>query len=94
MTDEILPGSDPEGDDRINSFLPIPTQNDNGVLLFEICALTSADKLIRINKEGMKTELGKVSQGRFTALSSEECVVETMRLIGKAINKGAKKLKG
>ncbi|KAI1118533.1 hypothetical protein F5Y14DRAFT_217786 [Nemania sp. NC0429] len=78
--DSTLPGSGFEGD-QVTNFLVIPDDN----LTFEICALSSAEKLIRIDKEGVRTELGGLDQGRFVATSSGECVIETMRLLKKGI---------
>jgi len=52
---------------------------------FEICALSSTEKLIRIDKDGVKTELGRITQGQFVATSSQECVIMMLGLIRKAI---------
>lgn len=66
----------------------------NEDLTFEICALLSpSGKLIRINKDGAQTELGKVRQGgKFAAVSSEECVIETLALIRDGVRKAAGKV--
>jgi len=57
----------------------------NHDLAFEICVLSSTGKLIRIDKEGTRNWLGNVSEGRFLAPSSEECVIEMMRMIKKGV---------
>jgi hypothetical protein len=54
---------------------------------FEICALSSTDKLIRIDKDGGKTELGTITQGQFVATSTQECVIMMLGLIRGAIKK-------
>ncbi|RFU31366.1 hypothetical protein B7463_g4984, partial [Scytalidium lignicola] len=83
-SDTALPGAGLESD-RITNFMAIPNED----LTFEICALTTAGKLIRLDKNGTRTELGSVSQGRFFAVSSEECVIETMAMIKKGVKAAA-----
>lgn len=68
-------------------------------MTFEICApLSPTGKLIRISKDGALTVLGRVNsdshaQGnKFVAVSSEECVIETMALIKDEVKKAAGKV--
>ncbi|KAI0449237.1 hypothetical protein F5B21DRAFT_494987 [Xylaria acuta] len=78
--DSTLPGTRLESD-QVTNFIAISDDDLN----FEICALSSAEKLIRIDKEGVRTELGRISQNQFVATSSRECVIETMGLVKKAV---------
>ena len=92
-SDVALPGTDLGPDDPIKNFLPIPTQTEEGAAKFEICALTDRGSLVQVDSKGQVTRLGIVSNGYFTPLSSEECVIETMGLIKRGLCKCLKKIK-
>jgi hypothetical protein len=77
--DNILQGS--KFDALVTNFIIISDEDMN----FEACVLT-ADRLVRIDKDGVRTELGKVDRGQFVATSTAECVVETLRLIKQAVS--------
>ncbi|OJJ46601.1 hypothetical protein ASPZODRAFT_142408 [Penicilliopsis zonata CBS 506.65] len=81
--DTALPGTQArlEENEQIIKFMPIPKHD----LSFELIALTSSDALVRIDNDGSRIVLGKVVNGRFMPTSTEECVIETMRLIKKGV---------
>lgn len=71
---------------HVANFMAIPKED----LTFEICVLSSAGKLIRIDGAGTRTELGKISQGQFVPLSSQECAIEMMRLIKEGVESASR----
>ncbi|GAM33761.1 hypothetical protein TCE0_013f00897 [Talaromyces pinophilus] len=70
----------PEINDSVANFVVIP--RDDG--RFETILLVT-DKIVRIDAEGLKIDMGNVVDGQFVPTSSKECIIESISLVKKGI---------